>query len=397
MSTFGPSQLRGARHAHTVRKVAVRIVLPLASCAFVLGFNPVFAHDNDDPPGRTIGDTSVFATTPFPGHPFGIAVDSDAERVYVSTSRGDFFAQQTNSAGERIFAFDTRGHLLDTTSVTTMPDATMGLWGVALDGNRGRNHQLYVADMNGRILTLNVGDKHATPRVFATPPPPFDTMDWHTSMWNDLVFDRDGNLLMTDDKPRLWRVTPDGKASVWFQDDRLLGIQHFAGGPLGGRIDPSGRYFYFSITLSAPFPADALVYRLRISDHPQAADLQLVHRFPAVAGQVPPQASGLAFAKSGNLYVGLLGPNQIAVLDPAGNEVRRLSNPLFDSPWGLAFIGRSLLVSNADIQPVESPKKWIVSKVFVGEEGLPLNRPRTDNRDHHGFGFGLLNALGLDD
>jgi len=77
------------------------------------------------------------------------------------------------------------------------------------------------------------------------------------------------------------------------------------------------------------------------------------------------------------MYVSLIGPNQIAVLDPAGNEIRRISSPLFDSPWGLAFAGQSLLVTNADIQPVESPSKWTVLKVNVGESGLALNRPKT--------------------
>ena len=40
--------------------------------------------------GPSFGDVSVFASAPAPGHPFGIAVDHD--RVYVSTSAGDFFA-----------------------------------------------------------------------------------------------------------------------------------------------------------------------------------------------------------------------------------------------------------------------------------------------------------------
>src|SRR5579859_2873561 len=102
-SSSTPRPLGGKPTLRTLRNVAVRFGLPLASCAFVLAINPVLAHEDDDT-GRTIGETSVFATTPFPGHPFGIAVDSD--RVYVSTSRGDFFAQQTNSAGERVFAFD---------------------------------------------------------------------------------------------------------------------------------------------------------------------------------------------------------------------------------------------------------------------------------------------------
>ena len=104
---------------------------------------------------------------------------------------------------------------------------------------------------------------------------------------------------------------------------------------------------------------EAVVYRLPLVDHPSSSDLQVVHRFPVVPGQQLPQAAGIAFAESGNLYVGLIGTNQIAVLDPAGNEIRRISSPLFDSPWGLAFMGKS--------------------KVFVGESGLALNRPKSSD------------------
>ena len=368
----------------TVGQVGARLVLPVAACALVVGFGQAFASepgDRDD--HRTIGDTSVFANVPFPGHPFGVAVDTD--RVYISTSRGDFFAGQMNSAGERVYAYDADGRLLQTTVVPTMMDATMGLWGLALDGNPRRTHKLYVADMNGRILTLDLSQEHPQPEVFATPPPPFNTGDWHTTMWNDLVFDRTGNLFMTDDKPRLWRVTPDGKAAVWFTDPRIAGQFGFAGGPLGGRIDPSGKFLYFSITISARFPGEAVIYRLPLVDRPGASDLQLVHRFPAVAGQIPPQASGIAFAESGNLYVALLGPNQVAVLDPAGNEIRRISSPLFDSPWGLAFTGHSLLVTNADIQTKEDSTKWNVLTVFVGERGLPLNLPKLPGEKHERF------------
>jgi len=81
--------------------------------------------------------------------------------------------------------------------------------------------------------------------------------------------------------------------------------------------------------------------------------------------------------------VGLIGSNQIAVLDPAGNEIRRISSPLFDSPWGLAFMGQSLLVTNADIQEPGIPANWKVLKVFVGESGLALNRPRTSDEGDH--------------
>lgn len=357
---------------------AVRFVAVLAAIGIGSGLTPAIARGAEVQP--VIGDTTVFASAPAPGHLFGVAVDKN--RVYVSTSAGDFFASPAtgghlNSDGERVFAYDKRGNLVGTTHIATMPNSDMGLFGLALDGNSEDTHHLYVADMNGRILRLALGDNPSSPEVFATVPPPLGAGGWHSAMWNDLVFDRAGNLFVTDDKPRIWRVTPDGHASIWFTDPRLLGFFGFAGGPLGGRIDPSGKFLYFTITISAVFPGQAAVYRLPLVDNPSASNLELVHLFPAVPGQIPPQAAGIAFAKSGNIYVGLIGPNQIAVLDPAGNEIRRISSPLFDSPWGLAFTGQSLLVTNADIQPIDSPDHWKVLKVFVGESGLPLNRPRT--------------------
>jgi sugar lactone lactonase YvrE len=353
-------------------------VVVLGAIALGPGIGPALAGETDNRPA--IGDTTVFASAPAPGHLFGVAVDRG--RIYVSTSAGDFFADPAhgghpNSDGERVFAYDMSGRLVNTTSIATMPNATMGLFGLALDGNPTPTHQLYVADMNGRILRMGLDHDAAAPQLFAQTPPPLGAGGWMASMWNDLTFDPNGNLLMTDDKPRLWRVTPDGTPSIWFADPRMTGYFGFAGGPLGGRIDPTGKWFYFTITVSATFPLEAVVYRLRLVDHPVASDLQLVHRFPALPGQPLPQATGLAFAESGNMYVSLIGPNQIAVLDPSGNEIRRISSPLFDSPWGLAFVGQSLLVTNADIQPVESPSSWKVLKVFVGEKGLPLNRPKS--------------------
>ena len=351
-------------------------VAALGAIALGPGVGPALASEI----APAIGDTTVFASVPAPGHPFGVAVDRG--RIYISTSAGDFFADPAtgghpNSDGERIFAYDLSGNLRSTTRIATMPNATMGLFGLALDGNPTPSHQLYIADMNGRILRMALDHDAAAPQLIAQTPPPLSSGGWMASMWNDLTFDPSGNLLMTDDKPRLWRVTPHGTPSIWFQDPRMTGYFGFAGGPLGGRIDPTGKYFYFTITVSATYPLESVVYRLRLVDHPVAADLQLVHRFPVVPGEPLPQATGLAFAESGNMYVSLIGTNQIAVLDPTGNEIRRISSHLFDSPWGLAFVGQSLLVTNADIQPIESPNSWKVLKVFVGENGLPLNRPKT--------------------
>jgi len=326
--------------------------------------------------GNHVGTVSVFASAPAPGHPFGIAVGDN--RVYVSTSAGDFFAGHQNSDNERVFTYDEAGNLVNTVTIDTADNSDMGLFGLALDGNPKPTHKLYVADMNGRILRVDLGQHPAAPEVFSQVPVDSGLAgDWMKAMWNDLVFDKAGNLYVPDDKPRIWRVTPDGTASIWFTDTRLTGVFGFAGGPLGGRIDPTGTWLYFSITASAVPANAALIYRVRLVDHPTAADLELVHVFPFDPSLAPPFATGLAFAKSGNLYVSLLGPNEVAVLDPAGNEIGRISDPRFYSPWGLAFLGNSLLVTNGDLEPATNPDAWKIFRADVRESGLPLNRPRT--------------------
>lgn len=71
----------------------------------------------------------------------------------------------------------------------------------------------------------------------------------------------------------------------------------------------------------------------------------------------------------------MIGANEVAVLDRDGAELRRISSPLFASPFGLAFLGKSLLVANGDFSPVDNPESWLILKVRVGDEGLPLIRP----------------------
>ena len=103
-----------------------------------------------------VGDVSVFASAPAPGHPFGIAVDEDvastSRRAPATSSR--VTRTPTTSASSpttRTAGWSTRR------SSTRPTNSDMGLFGLALDGNQGTNHKLYVADMNGRILRLDAG------------------------------------------------------------------------------------------------------------------------------------------------------------------------------------------------------------------------------------------------
>lgn len=365
---FSPIEGSSGTPRAPLPRIVARAAAALLALALATGAGPVAAG----PP--SFGAVSTFATAPAPGHPFGIAVDEG--RVYVSTSAGDFFAPYINNDDERVFTYSEGGQLIGTTVIDTAPNSDMGTFGLAVDGRKGRDHKLYLADMNGRILRLDLGGHATNPELFSQVPSPFREEGWMAAMWNDLVFDEAGNLYIPDDKPRIWRVSPDGTPQIWFTDPRLTGFFGFAGGPLGARIDPSGQWLYFSITVSAEFPLESVIYRVRLVDAPTAGDLELVHRFPFdPTAPAPPQATGIAFSAAGNLYVSLIGPNAIAVLDPSGNEIARISDPRFHSPWGLAFVGESLLVTNGDLEPGVHPDEWKIFKVYVGERGLPLITP----------------------
>src|SRR6185312_6704308 len=84
-----------------------------------------------------IDKTTVFASVTAPVHPFCVAVDTNS--VYISTSAGDSFTDPAtgghlNSDGERIFAYDKDGNLVNTTYIATSPNSDMGLFGLAIDG-----------------------------------------------------------------------------------------------------------------------------------------------------------------------------------------------------------------------------------------------------------------------
>ena len=65
-----------------------RVAFAVVAITLGPGLTPALASQPSS--HHAIGDVSVFATVPAPGHPFGIAVDRN--RIYVSTSAGDFFA-----------------------------------------------------------------------------------------------------------------------------------------------------------------------------------------------------------------------------------------------------------------------------------------------------------------
>lgn len=318
---------------------------------------------------RAVGDTNVFATVPYPGHPGGVAVDGDV--VYVPTF--NMVDRQTDDA-DSVFTYDRVNGALRTDRPNPievprmMPGSSMGLIGGVLDAG-GR---LYLSDMNGRIVRID--PLTGSVEDYAT----FPTNSGYsfTNMPGFNVFDEDGYLYTGDASgaPIVWRIPPGGGiAEPWFVDPRLTA---YWGDGLGGlTIDPSGEHLYLAVR-NGPFP---VVYRLPL-DAPDASRLEVFHRYEASA---PFSTAGIAFGESGKLYVSLSFLDQISILNADGTEDVRFPSAEdnaardvpYEAPIALGFDGEgSLLVANTG-NPFNSQDLWVLFDVWVNDTAAPAARP----------------------
>ncbi len=197
---------------------------------------------------------------------------------------------------------------------------------------------------------------------------------------NEMTFDDDGNLYITDSlQATIFRVPKGGDdIEVWFQSPLLAGN---LSGPLplgvnGIKVSPDRDYIYVTESLDPTDFTVGHVYRIPLVDSPAENDMELVASFGGFA--VP---ASLVFGKSGTLYVSLAGSNQIAVLDEDGDEITRIQNPTgsaipLDGPATMAFDDskKSLLVSNN--AAFGSPANFAILSIYVGEKGDRLPAPK---------------------
>ena len=245
----------------------------------------------------------------------------------------------------------------------------------------GPDGKLYVIEPFVGVIRMNL-DPGNTQSVYATFTPT------GPSLLNDLAFDDDGSLYVTDSfAATIYRVPAGGGSpTVWFTDTRLAGDPSVPFGVNGIRTDQNNKQLYVSVTAKNG-TLDGVIYRLPLVASPTAADLVEFHRYPFVAGPSPvlPGPDGIAFGKSGKLYVTLAGTSQISVLRPDGTEEARYSGPAANPgrspdpmPWAnpanIAFDDRhgALLVTNhASLVPYD-PSLFAVFDVFVDDKGQPL-------------------------
>jgi sugar lactone lactonase YvrE len=317
---------------------------------------------------QTLGDSRVVAPVPSPGYPEGIAVRGN--RFYVSGPAA--FGQPLGSAYVRAYDIKTGAFEANYPITITNPSAGMSAASCAAFGPDGK---LYVVEPFVGVIRMNLTPGN-TQSVYAafTPAGP--------SLLNDLAFDNAGNLYVTDSfAATIYRIPPGGGApSVWFTDPRLAGDPMVPFGVNGIRMDKNYQKVYVSVTAQIG-TLDGVIYRLPLAN-PTAANLEEFHRYP-----FPPLAGpdGIAFGKSGKLYVALAGTSQISVLRTNGTEEARYSGPA-DNPGGspdpmpwanpanIAFdkhTGSLLVTNHASLVPFD-PSLFCVFNVFVDDKGQPL-------------------------
>jgi sugar lactone lactonase YvrE len=151
------------------------------------------------------------------------------------------------------------------------------------------------------------------------------------SIPNDLVFDAQGNLYLTDSaQGQIWKVDPDGNAEVWFADPLLLGNPQapIAGSPLGANGIAFDRFRRHLYVVNTDY---GRVVRIGFR-HGQPKGIQIVTSSSLLVG-----ADGIAFDALGDLYVAVNASDRIAVVSPIGAVFVLAEGGPLDAPSSLAF------------------------------------------------------------
>jgi len=346
-------------------KITLFLALLLVG-AVVLGQQIALAS-HDAP--RPLGDSKVLAPVPFPGYPEGIAVHKDL--VYVSGPAA--FGVPGNAFASKVFAFDIKtGALRKTITIQGQTGPLKAISCIAI----GDDDKLYVLDEQQGVLQIDLecgqqilyaGPFFPVYHSAFNPPAPL--------LINDLAFDKNGFLYVTDSfQATIWRIAPGGGVpQVWFQDPRIDGPF----GPNGIRVDDKSKLVYFTQTFDGT--GQGFVYTLPIKAHPTASDLHLFHTYTPGAGP-----DGIAFGKSGNLYVALAGASRISVLAPNGSQTALYSGPAQNPgnpahnplPWAnpanIAFdkkAGTLLVTNHASLTGLPDPSfLFAVFDVYVNDK-----------------------------
>jgi len=317
--------------AASVRCAALLLALGLAGCA------P--AETADEAAGEGAGLTPAAGALPDvvriedPGlHPEGVEYDAGGERFLVSSvTRGTVTAVGDDGRHE-VFITD--------------PDITSSI-GIHIDRSRGR---LLVANSNVAVFQdqpgharLGAYDLETGERVFMAE---LGALTGGESQFaNDVTSDPDGNAYVTNTlTPVIYRVSPDGEATIWAQDE-ILGGDGF--GLNGIDLHPDG---YLLVAQAGR----RQILRIPLDD---PSDIHVVGIAEAF------DADGLTLTAGGDLIaVATTGEG-----DAAATEVLRLQS---SDGWETARVaGRAPAAQNATTAAVRGDAVYVVDARFADMGG----------------------------
>ncbi|MFZ0043321.1 MAG: hypothetical protein WAK93_18575, partial [Solirubrobacteraceae bacterium] len=328
-------------------------------------------------------EVSVLAHVPAPGYPADTVIAPDGT-IYTGTFKS--FTAASDSGPSKVFAYSPSGKLLRTYTVQGQTPGTADAVQVAAIDRTGT---LYLLDQSpARIIKLDPKTgAQTTWATFATLPacpaaPPqacSDGAGGNPPEPDFATWGPDGSLYVTDyNQALIWRVPPSGgPAQVWLTTPDFNGI---IVGPAGIALMPGGHTLMVSTGGGGTDPSTGKLYTLPIQANGQPGQLRQI--WESAAGEAP---DGFALARSGDIYLSLVGPsgNAVVELSPQGTEIARvpanaaanaaMSVP-FDAPGSVSFEGDNLIVTNESSLNNDSAD-WALLQISAGEPGQPLSLP----------------------
>lgn len=326
----------------------------------------------------------VLAKVPAPGYPASSVVAPDGT-IYTATFKS--FSAASSSGPSKVFAYSSSGQLLRTYTVQGQAQGTADAVQVATIDRSGT---LYLLDQDpARIIKLDpqtgAQTTWATFSTLPACPSPgaahgcSDGTGGNAPEPDFAAWGPDGSLYVTDyNQDVIWRVPAGGGAtSVWLTDPRFNGV---IVGPAGIELMPDGHTLMVSTGGGGLDPATGKLYTVAIQPNGQPGPL--VQRWESAPAEAP---DGFALARSGDIYLSLVGPsgNAVVELSPGGQPIARvpqdaaanelLSTP-FDGPGSVSFDGDELIVTN-EASISNDSADWALLEIDAGEPGLAPSLP----------------------
>ena len=306
-------------------------------------------------------DTRVLALVPSPGFPAHAYVHPNG-RVY----EGTYSNPDGDTVPSRVFEYSGEGTLLRSWTVRGQ------------DLSKPHGVQAATSDGAGRIVLLG----KSPPRALLLDTRTGEQTEYASfpegAIPNYAAWGPDFSLYVTDyGGPVLWRIPPGGGTPErWLEDPRFDGGDF---GMTGLELAADRRTLMVAVQSqaggAAGNPSTGRLFTIPIQ--PDGTPGEMTQFWESGPADGP---DGFGIAKSGNIYMTLLAANQLAVIDPQGNEVERFpstpghgdnGSPVpFDSPSNASFLGTRIMIGNQSYFAAD-PDHQAILDVETGEEGLP--------------------------